>query len=211
MDEVNALSAFLQTQTWPLCVWNNPCEKPTIVHQPDVCVVFKELNNLVPAGRNMFCVPVLICKIEGSKSVWGEGEQESKAIQEACYTLLFILENYVIFVYARRFEILVCKQNPYTGSINMEKEIVYMQQDGDRLAVKLIYITKKIVKILIKQFTCGKRLMDIAIPRYRQIGWDGINIFHPHKNVCPTCWQIDTLAFALQMFYANSNVVPQFE
>ena len=31
-DEVNSLSAFLQTQTWPLCVWNNPCEKPTIVH-----------------------------------------------------------------------------------------------------------------------------------------------------------------------------------
>ena len=60
-DEVNALSTFLQTQTWLLCVWKKPCEKPTIVHWPDVCVVFKELNNLVPAGRNMFHIPVLIC------------------------------------------------------------------------------------------------------------------------------------------------------
>ena len=86
-----------------------------------------------------------------------------------------------------------------------------MQQDGDRLAEKLIYIMKKIVKMLIKQFTCGKGLIDIAIHCYRQIGWDGINIFHPHKNVCPTCWHIDTLTFALQMFYANPNIVPQFE
>ena len=149
----------------------------------------------------MFRILVLICKIEASKGVWGEGEEESKAIEEACYALLFILENCVIFVYARRFEILICKWNPYTGSIDMEKEIVYMQQDGDRLAEKLIYITKKIVKMLIKQFTCGKRLIDIDIPCYRQIGWDAINIFHPHKNVCPTCWQIDTLAFAPQMLY----------
>ena len=109
MDEVNALSAFLQTRTWLLCVQNNPCEKPTIVHQPDVCVVFKELNNLVPAGRNMFHISVVICEIEWSKSVWGEGEQESKAMEEACYALAFIPENYVIFVYARKFEILICK------------------------------------------------------------------------------------------------------
>ena len=86
----------------------------------------------------MFHILVLICEIEGSKSVWGEGEQESKAIEEACYALLFIPENYVIFVYARRFEILVCKRNPYTGSIEMEKEIVYMQHDGDRLVEKII-------------------------------------------------------------------------
>ena len=151
----------------------------------------------------MFRILVLICEIEGSKSVWGEGEQESKAIEEAYYTLVFILENYVIFVYASRFEILVCKQNPYTGSIDLEKEKVCMQQDSDRLAEKLIYIMKKIVKMLIKQFTCGKRLIDIAIPCYRQIGWDGINIFHPHKNVCPTCWQIDILTFAPQMFDAT--------
>ena len=70
---------------------------------------------------------------------------------------------------------------------------------------------KKIVKMLIKQFTCGKRLIDIAIPHYRQIGWDGINIFRIHKNVCPICWQIDTLTFAPQMLNTNPNVVPQFE
>ena len=57
----------------------------------------------------MFRIPILICEIEGSKSVWGEGEQESKAIEEACYALAFIPENYIIFVYPRRFEFLVCK------------------------------------------------------------------------------------------------------
>ena len=39
-NEVFALSAFLQTCTWPLCVRNDKCEKPTIVHQPDVCIVY---------------------------------------------------------------------------------------------------------------------------------------------------------------------------
>ena len=96
-----------------------------------------------------------------------KGNKRVEAIEEACYALSFIPENYVIFVYARRFEILVCNQNPYTGSIDMEKEIVYMQHDGDRLAEKIIYITKKIVEMLIKQYTCGKRLIDIAITQYR--------------------------------------------
>ena len=89
-DEIMALSALLQTHAWLLCVWNVQCEKPMIVHWPDVCIVFKELTNVVPAGRNIFRIPILICEIEGSKSVWGEGEQESKVIKEACYALTFI-------------------------------------------------------------------------------------------------------------------------
>ena len=179
-DEIYTLSAFLQTHTWPLCIQNDKCEKQTIVHWPDVCIVYKELNNAIPAGRNMFCIPIFICEVEGLKSVWGEGEQESKAIEEACYALSFIPENYIIFIYARRFEFLTCKHNPYTGSIDTEKQIVYMQQDGDTLRDKLIGVTKTIVKMLVKQFTCGKRLIDIALPLYRQLGWDGIDIFHPH-------------------------------
>ena len=40
-DEIMALSAFLQMCAWPLCVQNVQCEKPMIVHQPDVCIVFR--------------------------------------------------------------------------------------------------------------------------------------------------------------------------
>ena len=162
-NELFALSAFLQTRTWPLCVRNDKCEKLTIVHWPDVCIVYKELHNAIPAGRNMFRIPIFICEVEGLQSVWGEGEQESKAIEEACYALSFIPENYFIFIYARRFEFLACKRNPYTGSIDIEKQIVCMQQDGDTLRDKLIGVTKTIVKILIKQFTCGKRLIDTLL------------------------------------------------
>ena len=86
-----------------------------------------------------------------------------------------------------------------------------MQQDNDILQEKLVYVTRKIVEMLVKQFTCGKKLIETAIPNYRQIGWDGIDIFHPHKNICPTCWHIHTLAFAPQMFYSNPNVLLQFE
>ena len=94
----------------------------------------------------------------------GEGEQESKAIEEACYVLAFIPENYIIFVYPRQFEFLICKQNPYTGSVEIEKEIVYMQQDSDILQEKLLFITRKIVEMLVKQFTCSKKLIETAIP-----------------------------------------------
>ena len=103
----------------------------------------------------MFRIPIFICEVEGSKSVWGEGEQESKAIEEVCYALSFILENYIIFIYARRFEFLACKRNPYMGSINIEKQIVYMQQDGDTLRDKLMSVTKTIVKMLIKHVVKG--------------------------------------------------------
>ena len=210
-DEIMALSAFLQTCSWPLCMQMNKCEKPTIVRRPDICVVFKEQNNNLAAGSNLFRIPILICEIEGLKDIWGDGKQQSKAIEEACYALAFIPENNIIFVYARRFEFVIIKRNLYTGSIDIEREIVYLQQDGDLLLDKLFHITKTIVKMLVKQLTSGKRLLEIAFPRYRQLGLDGINIFHPHRNICPNCWYIHTASFAPQLFYANPNFLPQFE
>ena len=174
-DEIIALSVFLQMCAWPL--WNNKCEKPTIVHRRDVCVVFKEQNNNLTAGSNLFRIPILICKIEGSKDIWGNGEQQSKAIEEVCYALAFIPENYIIFVYACQFEFVIIKQNPYTALIDIEREIVYLQQDGDVLLDKLLHITKTIVKMLVKQLTSGKCLLEIAFPHYRQLGFNGINIF----------------------------------
>ena len=154
-DEMLALSAFLQMHMWPLCMQNNKCEKPTIGHRPDVCVVFKEQNNNLAPGFNLFRIPILICTKKGSKDIWGNGEQQSKAIEEACYALAFIPENYIIFVYAHHFEFVIVKCNPYTGSIDIEREIVYLQQDGDVLLDKLFYITKTIVKMLVKQLTSG--------------------------------------------------------
>ena len=41
-----------------------------------------------------------------------------------------------------------------------------MQQDSDKLQEKLVYVTWKIVEMLVKQFTCGKKLIETAIPRY---------------------------------------------
>ena len=153
----------------------------------------------------------MICEIEVSKDTWGNGKQQSKAIEEACNALAFILENYIIFVYAHWFEFVIVKRNLYTGLIDIEREIVYLQQDGDVLLDKLLHITKTIVKMLVKQLTSGKRLLEIAFPHYRQLGFDGINIFYPHRNVCPNCWYIHTLAFTPQRFYANPNFLPQFE
>ena len=74
-DKIMALSAFLQTHLWPLCMQINKCEKPMIVHWPDICVVFKEQNNNLAAGSNLFRIPILICEIEGLKDIWGDSKQ----------------------------------------------------------------------------------------------------------------------------------------
>ena len=130
VDDLMALSALLQHRTWPLCTKNPQCEKPTFIHRPDVCVVFKELDRLVPNGCNNFRIPLLIGKVEGSKASWGDGDQESKALKEAAYTLAFMPETYIIMFYARRCDFIVCKRNPDTGSVDMYKEMIHLQQDG---------------------------------------------------------------------------------
>ena len=208
-EEILALSAFLQHPTWPLCTKNNQCQKPNVVHRPDVCVVFKEVN--VPLRHNKFHIPLLICEVEGAKASWDEGEQQSKAIEEACYGLAFVPENYILFFYARRCELVSCKRNPHTGSIEIECETVYLQQDGDALRDKLIHICNVVTKILVKQLTSCKSLIELTIPRFRQRGVDGIDKFHPYANVCNGCWYIHTLDFGPQMLGLNPNNIPQFE
>ena len=115
---------------------------------------------------------------------------------------MWVYFHIALAVVILRIKVIIKHITLHTGSIDIEKQIVYMQQDGDTLRVKLISVMKTIVKMLIKQFTCGKRLIDIALPLYRQMGWDGINIFHPHKNVCLTCWHIWHLkCFMLALIY----------
>ena len=194
-----------------MCTKPAQCQKPTVVHRPDLAVVFEELRQHVPNGANKFKIPILICEIEGAKNVWGEGEQESKAFEEASYSLAFVPENYIVFVYPRRCEIIICKRNPHTGSLDLEREIVYFQDDGDIFREKMMYLCNLIVKIIVKQLTQGKTLIELAMPRYRQMGWDGINLFHPYHTVCNPCWYIPDASSATRIFNNNPNNIPQFE
>ena len=210
-ENMFCLSAFLQHRSWPVCHQQQPCEKPTIVHQPDVAVVLREGQHLVPNNCNQYHVPILICEIEGSKDVWGQGEQQSKALEEACYSLAFILENYIIFVYPRCWEVICCTHNPHTGTIDVESEVVHLQQDGDVLMEKMKYICEVVIKIFVRQLTIGKRLIELVLPRYRQSGLDAINIFHPPKNVCHQCWNLVDIDEVTAFFNNNPNNLPQFE
>ena len=202
------LSAFLQHKSWPMCTKTTPCSKPTLIHKPDLCIVFEESN--APNGYNSFHLPILICEIEGAKDVL-RGKQESKAVEEACYSLPFFPENYVVFVYEDRWEMWVCKRNPHASTVDIQKEITYIQQDSDTLRDNLFYLTKNIIKIIIKQITTAKTLIDIALPAYRQNGYDGINNFHPYTNTCLTCWLIPHPMLSSQYLTTNPNDVPQFE
>ena len=46
-QDILSVSAFLQHPTWPMCTKPAQCQKPTIIHRPDLAVVFEELRQHV--------------------------------------------------------------------------------------------------------------------------------------------------------------------
>ena len=103
--DVTNVSKFLQTTQWPECQnLMNKCKKRTLVHKPDLAVIYKEPATTVPANRFPYRVPILIIEIEGSKDMWGASEQKTKVLEEASSTLAFMPDTYVVFVYGNRFE-----------------------------------------------------------------------------------------------------------
>ena len=179
--DVFQLSALLQHPTSPTCLLNAPCEKPTITHHPDLAIMYVEPQHLLPNHSNPFQIPVLLP------------------------------ESYVLLVYAHSWDIISCKRNPYTGTIDIEHETIHMQQDGDTFQDKMYHICETIIKIIVKQLTTGKRLIELAIPHHRQNGCDGLNMFHIYKTVCIDCWCIDNPRDLSRIFYNNPNNIPSFE
>ena len=61
-----SLSYFLQTLTWPTCSKNyhNKCTAPSVIHRPDVAVIFEEPPHR-PAYDAPFRAPLFIVEIEG--------------------------------------------------------------------------------------------------------------------------------------------------
>ena len=127
IDVVN-VSKFLQTQLWPYCGQQNKCRKKTLVHRPDLAVIHQELVSVRPRNSTPYRVPLFIVEVEGAKDVWGSGEQEHKALEEAASTLAFLLETYLLFIYHNRFEYWHIVHNPDDGSIDVKAYPVYVQQ-----------------------------------------------------------------------------------
>ena len=205
------LSGLLQHNTWPLCPNTVQCSKPTVIYQPDVSIMYTEPKDDIPLNCNQFCIPMFVCEIEGAKDVWGEGEQESKAIEEACYGLAFIPHMYILFIYAHHWVLVYFKHNPYTGTIDLEQKRVPIQQDGDIFRDKWYTLCCAIVKILVKQLTSGKRLIELGIPRHRENGCDAPNIYHPPTHVCNHCWSVEHPDYSVDYFYYNPTNIPSLE
>ena len=132
-------------------------KKPTIVHRQDVCVVFKEQNNNLAAGSNLFRIPILIFEIKGSKRYLGQWwtTKQSNRRSMLC-SCLYSGELYYICIHS---PVWICRRQAQTCTlvlIDVEREIVYLQQDGDVLLNKLLHITKIIVKMLVKQLNKWK-------------------------------------------------------
>ena len=77
------MSKFMQVNLWPYCGFNNKCQKKTIIHRPDLAVVHQEAVSVQPLNSTPYRVPLLIIEVKGAKDIWGSGEQEHKALEEA--------------------------------------------------------------------------------------------------------------------------------
>ena len=128
-DVVN-MSKFMQANLWPYCGFNNKCQKKTIIHCPDLAVVHQEAVSIWPLNSTPYCVPLLIIEVEGAKDVWGSGEQEHKALEEAAATLAFIPETYLLFIHHNRFEFWHIVRNPIDRSVDVKcmfsREVPYL-------------------------------------------------------------------------------------
>ena len=215
-DVVN-VSKFMQTRKWPYCGQQTKCSKKTIVHRPDLAVVHKEAVTVRPQNSSPFRVPLFIVEVEGAKDVWGSGEQEHKALEEAAGTLAFMPETYLLFIYHNRFEFWHLVRNPDDGSIDVKAYPMYVQQ-GSTIPFRdqMQQVLVRIVKILTKQCISGAEILRISEREYRCDG------YHPYRDprhghgsiVCPNCW---VLPFPLSAtnhcinFAGDPTRLPQLE
>ena len=136
-------------------------------------------------------MPILIIEVDGAKDIWGLGEQEHKALEEAAATLAFIPETYLLFIYHNRFEFWYIVHNPIDGSVDVKAYPVYVQQGSTiPFQAQMQKILIRIVKILVKQCISGAEVLRLSESEYRKDGW------LPYKDpshsqgatVCPNCW-----------------------
>ena len=215
--DVLNISKFLQTDFWPYCGHANRCRKKTIVHRPDLAVIHQEAVSVRPPNSMLYRVPLFIIEVKGAKDIWGLGEQEHKALEEAAGTLAFMPKTYLLFIYHNRFEFWHAVRNPIDGSIDVKAYPVYVQQ-GSTIPFRsqMQKILVRIVKIFAKQCISGARVLRVSEREYRSDGW------LPYKDpghglgavVCPNCW---SLPFPLSAtnhcinFAGNDDKLPHYE
>ena len=73
-------------------------------------------------------VPLFIIEVEGAKNIWGSGEQEHKALEEAAGSLAFVPDTYLLFIYHNRFKFWHAVHNPIDRAIDVKAYPVYVQQ-----------------------------------------------------------------------------------
>ena len=168
-NSLTCLSSFLQTPIWPYCQKRNrKCSPPNVIHRPDVAIMFKELPQNPPGDHTPFRVPIMLVEIEGDGGTWGEGEWESKALEEACISLAFIPHVPLIIVYPTRWEIWWISRDPQNGRIVMAMKPYYLQCKGEELRGVLHQLTEHIVQLLAKQLTTATAILRKMFSILRQ-------------------------------------------
>ena len=182
-----------------------------------MAVVHQEAVSIRPLNSTPYHVPLLIIEVEGAKDIWGLGEQEHKALEEASATLAFIPETYLLLIYHNRFEFwhIVC--NPINGSVDVKAYPVYVQQGSTiPFQAQMQKILVRIVKIVAKQSILGGEVLRLSKSEYRKDGW--LLYKDPGHGqgavVCPNCWDLPFPLSATNHcinFAGNNDKLPQME
>ena len=154
-------------------------------------MIYQEPATTVPPNRYPYKVPILIIEIEGAKDVWGAGEQESKALEEACSTLAFMPDTYLLFIYHNRFEFWYLVRNPADGTIDCTSYPIYVQHGGEvPFRESMTKVIENILGIMVRQLVRNGPIIRRSIIEYRSALLEAYQ--HPRAGTanycCPNCW-----------------------
>ena len=215
---VNDLSKFLQMRRWLLCPnQGRRCRKRNLVHRPDIAVIYEEPHTTRPQNQYPYLVPIFIFKIEGAKDIWGSGEQESKALEEACATLAFMPDMFLLFIYHNQFEFWYLERNPADGSIDVTSHPIYVQHSGEMpFCTSMQKVLANIIGILVQQLVRNGNIIWMSIVEYHNANLEAYHDPRPGQGAyaCPNCWVLPHPLSAsnhCMQFINNPPMLPQFE
>ena len=216
--DVNDVSKFLQTRRWMMCPNQGcRCRKRNLVHRPDIAVIYEEPGTTVPGNQYPYRVPILLIEVEGSKDIWGASEQESKVLEEACATLAFMPDMFLMFIYHNRFEFWYLVRNPADGSIDCTSYPIYVQHGGQvpfRNSMKKIL--DNLVGILVRQFIRNSHIIRQSILQYQNANLQAYRDppLSQGNYVCPNCWVLPhplSASAHCAVHQNNQAMLPVFE
>ena len=214
---LKATLLLMQQRTWPYCQLQPPCRRPNASHHADLSITFGENVNALPQnfrGQKLFNVPLVIFEVEGGKDVWGQAEQESKAMHEVVSSLALLPEAYLGFIYPVKISLWKAVRNPDKTCVDIKKEDIHLNGEEQTLSEALSYFVDRVIGILVRQIYQHGPCLESTLPYIRNTH-GALSVRHTRNlnaaACCDDCYVLDTTRAASGLCAAFPNTAVQPE